>query len=261
MSKGATVSASHMRPRFHCHRLYPRYAPMVRMMSRVPGLTEKVLFLGGGLLQDQTRSSSQDPTVEDVHATSLVVCGVQRSGTTFLARAAEVLLDGTGGVWQSHDPFVSRDFLPHGIPVIVTLRDPLESAISKATYHSDAVTSQSLCRRLDLVTTWYRLIAHEPPHPLLTTSEFEEFTVAPAACLASLLGNEVLTSVSANDVLTRVELTDSDRDIDSSQTHIPHPERLDRRSRFEELADDATVRRHLGRALEAMERVRQNHAV
>jgi len=241
--------------------MYPRYVALTRATSRLPGLTEWVLSLVGGLLQDQTPSSSQDPTIEDVQTTSLVVCGVQRSGTTFLARAAEVLLNGTGRVWQSHDPFAPRDFLPHGIPVIVTLRDPLESAISKATYHGDAVTSQSLCRRLDLVTTWFRLIAHESPHPQLMTSEFEEFTVAPAACLASLLGNEVLTSVSAKDVLTRVESIDTQQRLDSSQTHIPHPDRLDRRSRFEELADDATVRRHLGRALEAMERVRQNHAV
>lgn len=230
------------------------------MASRVPGLTERVLFLGGGFLQDQTPSSSEDPTVEDILATSLVVCGVQRSGTTYLSRAADTLLDGSGRVWKSHDPFAPRDFLPYGIPVIITLRDPLATAISKATYHGDALTPRSLCRRLDLVTTWYRLVAHEPRNPLLTTADFDEFTDYPATCLQRPLKDRVTTNVSAGDVLSRVELIDSQQNLDSSQTHTPHPERLDRRSRLEDFTEQPSVRRHLGRALEALERVRQNHA-
>jgi len=194
-----------------------------------------------------------------MRSTLLVVCGVQRSGTTFLAQAAKAAADGTGTIWHSHNPFVPRDFLPHDVPVIIALRDPLTCAISKATYHDDPVSPRALCRRLDLVTAWCRFMAREPRNPLMSVAEFEEFTADPGETLARLPRFRTLETVGARDVIARVAARDAAGDTPGYQTHLPHPDRLRRQARFEAFTDHASVRRHLGMAHDAQERVRQNH--
>lgn len=247
------------RAQFYGHRIYPRFTGLIRVTSQVPGLTETVLALGSGLLQDLTPSSSENPTADQIRSTLLVVCGVQRSGTTFLAQAAEAAADGAGIIWHTHDPFVPRDFLPHDVPVIIPLRDPLACAISKATYHNDPVSPQALCRRMDLVTAWCRLIAHEPRNPLISVVEFDEFTADPDTALAPLLRFRTFETVGASTAITRVASRDTERDTPCYHTHLPHPDRLERRARFEAFTDHASIRRHLDMALDAQERVRQNH--
>lgn len=250
---------SSSRPTFHGHRIYPRYAPLVRASCRYPSLTPWLLRMGRGFLQDQTASSSEDPGLDDRRATRIVICGVQRSGTTFLAQAAEILLEAPGRVWHSHDPWIARDFIPHGIPVIVTVRDPLDSAVSKAVYHSDAPTAQALCRRIDLVTAWYRLVAHEPRSPLLTIAEFGEFTQYPQKSLADIMPTPVAVDMTTHDIRARVEWIDRHQHLDSEQTHLPHTDRLERQAQFQEFANVPSVQRRLAQARDAQERVRQNH--
>lgn len=251
--------SAHARPHFHPHRVYPRRTRLVMGTSRVAGVTDALLRWTPRLILDSTPISSEDPRTSDVRSTRLVVCGLPRSGTTFLTRAGEIFLGGRGSVWKSHDPFVGRDFLPSGVPVIVLLRAPLETAISKAIFHEDQVTATSLMRRLALTTTWYRLMAHEPPHELLRAWDFAEVVADPSFVLESTLHQRSAAPLEAAAVVQEVSSDDEHQGVTSPQTHIPHADRTRLQARYESFAENARVHRYLSLALEAQEEVRHNH--
>jgi hypothetical protein len=259
LAKGAVVVSPSLRPRFHAHRLYPRFAGLTRVASRAPSVNVAVLALGGRLLQDTSTCASEELTFEEAQSINLVVCGLERSGTTFLTHAARARVGDSMRVWKTHDPYSPRDFLPRGVPVIVTLRSPLDTAISKATYHGDPSTPKALCRRLDLVTTWLRLFAREAGGPNLTLAEFDDFVADPAHVLDRAAVPLPITNVTTADVTAQVDSSDVQLGLDSRQTHTPNQHRFERRSSFEAFVDDAAVRRRLALAVEAMDSVRRRH--
>jgi hypothetical protein len=232
---------------------------MVMVATRVPSMAKALLRWTPRLAFDDTVSTTEDPGFPDVEATSLVVCGVPRSGTTYLGRAAEAFLGSGGGVWRSHDPFVARDFLPWGVPVVVTLRPPLETAISKAIYHGDPVTATSLVRRLALTTAWHRLVAREPHHELMRAWDFADFTTNPSHVLQTTLGRPSSVPVDAAEVAAAVYEEDTRHRVLLEQTHTPRASRALIRAKYEDFIRDGKVQRYLALALEAQEKVRQNH--
>ena len=254
------MSTQTERPHFHPHRVFPRRTRMVMAAARVPSLTETLLRWTPRLAFDETVSATEDPGFPDVQATTLVVCGVPRSGTTYLGRAAEAFLGSGGGVWKSHDPFVARDFLPWGVPVVITLRPQLETAISKAIYHGDSVSSTSLVRRIALTTAWHRLVAREPRHALMRAWDFAEFTTNPSHVLQTTLGRSSSAPLDAAEVAAAVSEEDTRNQVILEQTHTPRASRALIRAQYEDFIRDEKVQRYLALALEAQGRVRENHA-
>ncbi|HAN71004.1 MAG TPA: hypothetical protein DCQ36_05370 [Actinobacteria bacterium] len=248
------------RPHFHPHRVYPRRTRLVMGASRIAGVTEALVRWAPRIALNTTPSISEDPGTVEVLSTRLVVCGIPRSGTTYLSRAAEMFLAGDGAVWKSHDPFVGRDFLPRGIPVIITLRPPLEHAIAKAIFHEDPVTPASLARRLALITAWYRLMAREPRHELLRAWDFSDIISDPDYVLRTTLRQSSAAPIDSAAVENHVGDDDARREVASPHTHIPHADRAQLRAHYENFVEDAKVCRYLALTLEAQERVRQNHS-
>jgi hypothetical protein len=247
------------RPHFHPHRVYPRRIRLVMAASRVPGATEALVHWTPRIVLNTAPCIHEDPDIGTAQATRLVVCGLPRSGTTYLSRAAEMFLGAEGAVWKSHDPFVHRDFIPWGIPVLITLRPPLENAISKAIYHADPITPGALVRRLALITAWYRLMAREPQHELLRFCEFSDVIKDPHDVLRTVLHGSCSPRIDCSTVVNAVATEDARKELASPQTHIPHMDRAQLRARYEEFADDVKVSRYVTLAQEAQEGVRQNH--
>lgn len=247
------------RVHFHPQRVFPRRARLMMGLAQVPGMAEALIRYAPGLALERTRIASEDPAEGDLQATSLVVCGVPRSGTTFLASAAKTFLGGQGRVWKSHDPFVVGDFVPLGVPVVITLRPPLDTAVSKAIYHNDPVSPTSLVRRLALTTAWHRLMARQARHELVRAWNFTDVIADPERVLQSTLHRSASVPLNVKAVVSDVGEIDTQHRQSMQQTHIPHQGRHLLRARFEEFADDRRVRRYLALALEAQERVRRNH--
>ena len=248
------------RPRFHPHRTYPQRTALLRATSQIPGATAALLRLCPGLIMDRVPCSLEDPHDEHLHGTRLAICGLPRTGTTFLSRAARDYLGSAQQVWKSHDPFMPRDFISRGIPVVITLRPVWDTAISKSIYHGDPISRDALVQRLSLITTWHRLMGQERSHPLMRAWNFETFTVDPQSTLERTLPATVGGRVDPVAVVAAVSATDDHEHISASQAHTPSQDRRALRARYETYAADSKIQRHLAIAVEAQERVRQNHA-
>lgn len=227
--------------------------------ARQAGLTEALLRWAPSITIDRAFSASENPGPRDLASAQVAICGVPRSGTTFLGRAADVFLGDPGAAWKTHDPYIWMDFIPQGKPVIIALRDPLDTAVSKVIYHGDEVTPVALMRRLALTTAWLRIMARQPHHDLMRVCEFADFTADPQGTLEARLQLQPVGPVIAGAIRADVDAEDRHHGVDTLQSHGPNDRRDGVIDTCLAFADHRSVRRRIKQAVEAQERVRQNH--
>jgi hypothetical protein len=160
---------------FHPQRLYPRYARLAATSAR-SRTTFKVFRSTFSLAWDPTSTESERITAEEFATTQLAIIGYPRTGTTFLQFAMEQETLFHGNVFKNHDPFSIRYLSSLGMPVLVPLRNPVDTCISWSFYNQDPVNRKSAVRRLASYIAWHRVAQRKVTLENVYPIRFEDFT-------------------------------------------------------------------------------------
>lgn len=237
---GATAS--------HPQRLFPRYAPLMRRASAVPGGLLFASRLLASIAFDAAHSDTENPTPADFSAGQVAVCGFPRTGTTSMEEAVAAALGGPGSCFKNHDPLAIARFVEAGVPVIVTLRGPMATVVSWSLYHHDEPRADLLDWRLQAYTAWHRELRHQLPSPWIRLVDFGRFTDAPARALTVALRDWQTNAVSPSDITSAVHARNSMAGTDVRRTNVPHPERDGLKDSFMAAARSRRVQRSLKQA-------------
>lgn len=210
--------------------------------SVFPGGIPTVNTLLGRLILDPFVSFSENPLPADLDCARIGVCGFPRTGTTFLLKAANVYLGDSSSAWKNHDPYAIRDFSARGIPVLLSLRDPLDAALSWAIYHGDAPSVEAITHRLDLFTAWHRIARREVRGARVVAADFDVFTRDPAPLIASVV-TDVLLQESPATISEEVARDNSNDALGSHASNTPSEARQRIKQQYADLTDHPRVQR------------------
>ena len=216
---------------FHPHRLAPRYSALFAYASRVPWGLEAACKGVGWLAFDGIRTTSETPETSTLPDLGFVVCGFPRTGTTYAQALLGSHLATGQRSWHTHDVLAIDSYHRAGLPVVVTLRDPIDTVASWSTYHGDTPSPTSITRRLRAYEAWHRRLTQWVPHVSLVGMHFESFT-----------------QFKSPDVASRVNEEDKNRRLDPLQQHLPHRDRDVLLNAHRDMATHLDARRALVRA-------------
>lgn len=229
-----------MTTHFHPQRLLPRYSGLVSILSRVPGGLKYTLGPLGPLVYSHERSTSENPSFLDLELARVVVCGFPRTGTTFLQTAIQDVFEDSTACWKNHDVLAIPRYLRRGIPTVVTLREPLATAVSWSIYNADEPKESLLAGRLLTYASWHEQVPRYLESRLLRLKRFEDFREHPFETLSPVLqqiaAEEELHHVDANLINEELEHSNAENGISILQGNTPSSDRRELRDRYLELS-------------------------
>jgi len=193
---------------FHPHRLAPRYSATFAAASRIPGGVEALSLTLGRIAFDGVKATSESPSPADMERVRFVVCGFPRTGTTYAVATLEGGLAQSETGWHTHDVLAIDSYCRAEVPVIITLRTPVDTVASWSTYHGDAPSPSHIKRRLRTYEAWHRRLVRWLPHSGIVGLHFETLTTPPSAHVGA-----------------RIRQSDATCGIGPMQQHLPHGDR------------------------------------
>lgn len=222
----------------------PRYSGIGDVVTRLPG-GFSAMSAAYPLLGDRARTAGDAPASLAGNGSPIAVVAFPRTGSRFLATAVSELLHGVE-VPHLHDPLLIEMLQRQGVQVLVSLRSPLDAAISWSIYNGDEPTEKLLLSRLKAYVMWHRYIRRLTKDDRLAFLRFENFTADPAAALASFLPNTESRSITSRDVWLQVA---ADNNASSWEvTNLPSEHRQQRRARYDQYVSTRSIHRTLSQA-------------
>lgn len=124
-----------------------------------------------------TASTGSEKFTEAVrHRTALAVVGFPRTGTTFLRYAIEQQSGKPGSVFKTHEPLIIRSIAGFQTPVLVPIRNPIDTCISWSYYNHDEPTKRMALHRLATYLAWHRILERKLALPGVQLVGFDSFT-------------------------------------------------------------------------------------
>lgn len=201
---------------------------------------------------DKSTSTTENPSLQDLQQAEVVVCGFPRTGTTFLQAVIAEAFGRSTACWKNHDVLGIRRYMRVGIPTIVTLRDPLDTAISWSIYNRDEPSAAMLAHRLDAYSLWHENVLPHLESRLLRLKSFADFREHPMETLNPLLQalavSDEVAFADAATVLTRVDNENNHDRIALERANVPHPDRTALKAPYRALTDSPRLAAHLDRA-------------
>jgi hypothetical protein len=206
----------------------------------------------GPIANSHERSTSENPTSLDIELSRVVVCGFPRTGTTFLQTAIQDVFEDSTACWKNHDVLGIPRYLKAGIPTVVTLREPLDTAVSWSIYNQDRVDADLLAHRLNTYAIWHEQVLHYLHSRLLRLKRFDDFREHPFETMSPVLQQiareEELHHVDAEFVQNDLERKNLEQGLLISRANLPSGERHEQRQRYLELAQCRPAAKALDRA-------------
>jgi hypothetical protein len=237
---------------FHPQRLLPRYSGLISRLSRSPGGLKFYLAPLGPLVNSHEHSTSENPTSLDLELARVVVCGFPRTGTTFLQTAIQDVFEDSTACWKNHDVLAIPRYLRRGIPTVVTLREPLATAVSWSIYNADEPKETLLAGRLLTYASWHEQIPRYLESRLLRLKRFEDFRDHPFEILSPVLqqiaAEEELHHVDARQINEELEHSNAEHGISVLHGNTPSIDRRELREQYVKLSSRPRVAEALERA-------------
>jgi hypothetical protein len=206
----------------------------------------------GPIAMSHTRSTTENPTALDIELARIVVCGFPRTGTTFLQTAIQDVFEDSTACWKNHDVLGIPRYLKAGIPTVVTLRDPLDTAVSWSIYNQDRPNPALLAHRLTTYALWHEQVLHYMHSRLLRLKRFDDFREHPFETMSPVLKKiaqeQELHHVNAEMVTQELSEKNRDQGIQFSQANTPSSARHAQRNGYLELTSHRRVASALDRA-------------
>lgn len=241
-----------MTAHFHPQRLLPRYAGLVSRTAQLPRGLPVSMALLGRLVNSSDKSATENPTPLELDLARVVVCGFPRTGTTFLQAAIQDAFEDPTACWKNHDVLAIPRYLNAGIPTVITLRDPLSTAISWSIYNSDQPTEKLLAARIQTYSVWHEQALRYLGSRLLRLKRFEDFREHPFETLSPVLQRiareEELHHIDSEFVECDLEHRNAEQGISSRQGNTPSILRVPLRNQYLALTDSSRVRTAMDRA-------------
>ena len=237
---------------FHPQRLKPRYVSALARLSKAPGGLPMATRVFAPIAFDRATSTTENPTLCELQQAEIVVCGFPRTGTTFLQAVVNEAFGRSSACWKNHDVLGIRRYMRMGIPSIVTLRDPLDTAISWSIYNRDEPNATMLARRLDAYSLWHENVLPHLESRLLRLKPFADFREHPMETLNPLLQalavSDEVAFADVNTILTRIDQDNHADHIALEHANVPHPDRTALKAPYRALTDFPQLTPHLDRA-------------
>jgi hypothetical protein len=210
------------------------------------------LMVLGPIANSHERSTSENPTALEIELSRVVVCGFPRTGTTFLQTAIQDVFEDSTACWKNHDVLGIPRYLKAGIPTVVTLREPLDTAVSWSIYNHDRPDAALFTHRLTTYAMWHEQVLEYLHSRLLRLKRFDDFREHPFETMNPVLQQiaqeEELHHVDAEFVQHDLEVRNLEQGISVSQANLPAAERRAQRQKYLALTSSRRVARALDRA-------------
>lgn len=160
---------------FYPQKLYPRFSRLAAVSARNRNTFR--MFRKSMPISMDASSSKNEIFCESLRPqTSLAVIGFPRTGTTFLQYAIEQQSGKPGSVFKTHEPLSIRSIAGFQIPVLVPIRNPIDTCISWSYYNHDEPTQRMALHRLATYLAWHRILERKLALPGVHLVGFDSFT-------------------------------------------------------------------------------------
>jgi hypothetical protein len=239
-----SVSAQVSRPQgaFRPQRLKPRYAPLLNLASRVPGGLHRTTTLLRPIIKDRNVSTSDSPSLEQLHRAKVAISGYPRTGTTYLQHLINVSYQDSHACWKNHDALALTYYVANCAIAGITLREPQSTVISNAIYHGDSPAVDLMRFRLKSYSAWHREVLRTVRREPIAIFRFADFTHDPQRTLRMLCVESPSFTPTELDVRDAFDQEGHQRCLPDRQRNLPTDSRDQLKKSYEDLFQSRQLR-------------------